>query len=174
MQQHATALAMTITSSRVDAVFMPDSGDATPFLAQIVAANGIKPGTVTYLGSGQWNDPRVVKESNVSGGWYPGPDDSNFAGFAKRYKAAFASDPIRTATLAYDAVSLAAGLSAKYGANRFSPQVLADPSGFIGVDGAFRLNADGTTQRGLAVYEIRLGKTTVVDPAPRTFARPGA
>jgi ABC-type branched-subunit amino acid transport system substrate-binding protein len=174
MQQAATALAMLINSSKIDAVFMPDSGDSTPFLAQIVAANGVKRGKVTYLGSGQWNDPRVIKETNLDGGWYPGPDNSSFAAFAQRYKAAFGAQPLRNATLAYDAVSLAAGLSSKYGAGAFAPQVLTDTNGFIGVDGAFRLNADGTSQRGLAIYEINLSKTTVVDAAPRTFVRPGA
>jgi hypothetical protein len=174
MQEQATALAKMITSGLiVDAVFMPDGVDATPFLAQIMAANGVKPGTVIYLGSGQWNDPKLIKESNLSGGWYPGPDDSTFGAFASRYRAAFGGTPLRNATLAYDAVSLAAGLATKYGPERFSPSVLTNPTGFIGVDGAFRFSSDGTSQRGLAIYEIRLGKITVVDPAPRSFG-PGA
>jgi hypothetical protein len=174
MQEQATALARLITGGLiVDAVFLPDGADATPFLAQIMAANGVKPGTVTYLGSGQWNDPKVIRESNLNGGWYPGPDDASFAAFSSRYRAAFGSTPLRNATLAYDAVSLAAGLATKYGADRFSTPVLTTATGFIGVDGVFRFNADGTSQRGLAIYEIRLGKITVVDPAPRSFA-PGA
>jgi hypothetical protein len=174
MQEQATALAKMITGGLiVDAVFMPDGADATPFLAQIMAANGVKPGMVTYLGSGQWNDPKVIRESNLNGGWYPGPDDSSFAAFSSRYRAAFGATPLRNATLAYDAVSLAAGLATKYGSERFSTPVLTNANGFIGVDGAFRFNVDGTSQRGLAIYEIKLGKVTVVDPAPRTFS-PGA
>jgi ABC-type branched-subunit amino acid transport system substrate-binding protein len=174
MQQHATALAMLVNSTTVDAVFMPDSGDSTPFLAQIMAANGVKPGKVTYLGSGQWNDPRVTGESNLNGGWYPGPDNSTFGSFSQRYKSAFGATPIRNATLAYDGVTLAAALAMKYGADRFSPAVLTNSNGFIGIDGAFRLLADGTSQRGLAVYEISRGKTMLVDPAPTNFTRPGA
>jgi ABC-type branched-subunit amino acid transport system substrate-binding protein len=174
MQQHATALAMQIVAGGIDAVFMPDSGDASPFLAQIIAANGVKPGKVTYLGSGQWNDPRITGESNLTGGWYPGPDNSSFGGFTQRYKAAFGATPIRNATLSYDAVTLAATLAMKYGADRFTPQVLTNANGFIGIDGAFRLNADGTSTRGLAVYEINRGKTSIVDPAPQNFNRLGA
>jgi ABC-type branched-subunit amino acid transport system substrate-binding protein len=98
----------------IDAVFLPDGGDATPFIAQLAAANGVRPGMVTYLGSGQWNDPRVIRESNVSGGWYPGPDDTSFAAFSSRYRSAYGATPLRNATLAYDAVSLAAGLATKY------------------------------------------------------------
>jgi hypothetical protein len=169
MQDRATALAKTIAGGGIDAVFLPDGGEAGPFIAQIIAANGVKPGTVTFLGSGQWNDPRVIKESNLSGGWYPGPDDTSFAAFAARYRSAFASTPPRNATLAYDAVSLAAGLVTKYGSNRYSPEVLTNSTGFLGVDGAFRFNADGTSTRGLAIYELKLGRATVVDPAPRSF-----
>ena len=62
----------------------------------------------------------------------------------------------------------------KYGADRFTPQVLTNANGFIGIDGAFRLNADGTSTRGLAVYEINRGKTSIVDPAPQNFNRLGA
>jgi ABC-type branched-subunit amino acid transport system substrate-binding protein len=170
MQEHAAALAKLIAAGGVDAVFLPDSGDATPFIAQIVAANGVKPGTVTYLGSGQWNDPRIIKESNLSGGWYPGPDDASFAAFASRYRSAFGAQPLRNATLGYDAVSLAAGLATKYGAEGFSPAILNSPTGFIGIDGAFRFSADGSSQRGLAVYELKLGRASVMDAAPRTFA----
>ncbi len=169
MQEHATALAKRIAGGGIDAVFLPDGADGAPFIAQIIAANGVKPGTVTFIGSGQWNDPRVIRESNVSGGWYPGPDDTSFSAFSSRYRAAFNSAPPRNATLAYDAVSLAAGLVSKYGSNRYSPEIMTNPTGFLGVDGAFRFNADGTAARGLAIYEIKLGKTTLVDAAPRSF-----
>jgi ABC-type branched-subunit amino acid transport system substrate-binding protein len=174
MQERAVALATLINSNAVDAVFMPDSGDAVPFVAQILAANGVKAGKVAYLGSGQWDDPRITGESNLNGGWFPGPDNSGFNGFASRYKAAFGATPPRTATLAYDATSLAAGLAARFGSDRFSAQNLTNPNGFIGLDGAFRFLANGTSQRGLAIYQIGRGRASVVEAAPRTFGRPGA
>ncbi len=173
MQEHAVNIAKLINAGMVDAVFMPDSGDAVPFLAQVLAANGVKRGSVAYLGSGQWDDPRITAESNLSGGWFPGPDNSAYAAFAKRYQDAFGATPARTATLAYDATSLAAGLASRFGADRFSAQTLTNASGFIGIDGAFRFLSNGTSQRGLAIYEIDRGKVKVADPAPRTFAKAG-
>jgi ABC-type branched-subunit amino acid transport system substrate-binding protein len=174
MQEKATAIAGLVKSGTVDTIFMPDAGDAAPFLGQVLAANGVQSDKIKYLGSGQWDDARIAAESNLNGAWYPAPDNSGFNAFSKRYQAAFGSVPGRTATLAYDATSLAAGLSARFGPERFSDQILTNPSGFIGLDGAFRLLANGTNDRGLAVYEIDHGQAKLVSPAPRSFSRGGA
>ena len=173
MQTKATAMAGLIKSGTVDAVFMPGGAQEAPFLAQIMAAAGVDPKKITYLGSGQWDDPAVTRESTLNGGLYPAPDNSGFLSFAKRYNTAFGAEPSRTATLAYDAVSLAAGLTARYGDQRFAQATLTNPSGYIGLDGAFRFLANGLNQRGLAVYQISNGKAVMVSPAPRTFARSG-
>ena len=174
MQHKATAVAKLVNQGTVDAVFIPGGSNQAPFLAQVLAANGVLSSKIAYLGSGQWDDePSIAGESNLNGGWYPAPDNSGFASFSKRYRAAFGSAPFRTATLAYDAVSLAAGLAARFGAERFSDRVLTNASGFIGIDGAFRLLPNGLNQRGLAVYQINRGKVEIIDPAPRTFAKPG-
>lgn len=173
MQQKAEALATVIQSGQVDAVFMPDAGDAAPFLAQILSARGIRPGQVKFLGSGQWDDPRIAAEPTLRGGWYPAPDRAGYAAFAVRYQSVFGAPPLRTASLGYDATSLAAGLAARYGDKRFTADTLANPNGFIGVDGAFRFLPDGTNQRQLAVYELGGGTPVMIAPAPQTFARAG-
>ena len=77
---------------------------------------------------------------------------------------------MRTATLAYDAVSLVAALVKTQGAQRFAPEILTNPSGFSGVDGIFRFRADGTNQRGLAVLRVAPGGPQVTSPAPRAFS----
>jgi hypothetical protein len=46
-----------------------------------------------------------------------------------------------------------------------------DPNGFAGVNGIFRFNTDGTSERGLAVLEMREGAPVVISPAPTTFQR---
>lgn len=171
MQERANAVVALAKSGTIDTIFMPDAGDAVPFLAQVLAAGGVTSAQITYLGSGQWDDPRIVAESSLNGSWYPGPEASGFATFARRYQAAFGAAPSRTATLAYDATSLAAGLASRFGDQRFSQQTLTNPNGFIGVDGAFRFLQNGLNQRGLAVYEIKGGQAVIVEPAPKTFAR---
>ena len=173
MQAKATEVATLVAAGTVDAIFMPDAGDAAPFLSQILATGGVKSSEITFLGSGQWDDQRIADETNLNGGWYPAPERDGFAGFAQRYRTAFGTAPFRAATLAYDATSLAAGLAARFGDQRFSLQTLTNPNGFIGVDGAFRFLANGTNQRGLAIYQINRGSAGAIDPAPRTFTRPG-
>ena len=172
MQTKAEAVAKLVKSGTVDAIVLPDAGDAAPFLGQILAANGVDPSQIQYLGSGQWDDQRIAQESNLNGAWYPAPEKAGFEAFARRYQAAFGAAPFRAATLAYDATSLAAGLSARFGERRFTPEVLTSTSGFIGLDGAFRLLATGLNERGLAIYRIERGQVTVIDPAPRTFTKP--
>ena len=173
MQTKAAAFAAVVKGGTVDAVFLPGGADEAPFLADILAAGGVRSSKIKYLGSSQWDDSHILSESNLSGGDYPGADNTGFASFAQRYQAAFGSPPNRKASLAYDATSLAAGLATRYGNDAYTEKVLTSASGFIGVDGAFRLLANGLNQRGLAVYEIRRGAAVVVDPAPKSFAKPG-
>ena len=172
MQAKATAVAGAVKGGSIDAIVMPDAGDAAPFLSQVLAAGGVKPAKVKLLGSGQWDDARILKESNLSGAWFPGPDRAGFDAFAQRYQAAFGSPPPRPASLAYDATSLAAGLAARFGKTAFTEKVLTNPSGFIGVDGAFRFLSNGLSERGLAIYEVNHGVAQVIDPAPKNFAKP--
>lgn len=170
MQEKATAIANIVKQGTVNAVFIPEGGDAAPFLAQILATNGVGPTQVQFLGTGQWDDPRAIGESNLNGGWFPGPDLAGFRSFSERYNAAFGTTPLRNASLAYDATSLAAGLAGRFGADAFTDKVLTTNGGFIGVDGAFRFRSDGTNQRALAVYQIERGRLSVLSPAPRNFS----
>ena len=76
---------------------------------------------------------------------------------------------MRTATLAYDAVALVAALARTQGAQRFSPEVLTNPSGFAGIDGLFRFRADGSNERGLAVMRVASGGGQPVAGSPKSF-----
>ena len=54
-----------------------------------------------------------------------------------------------------------------------SRRSLTQAQGFQGTAGIFRLNADGTNDRGLAVAEVRDGQVVIVDPAPTSFSGAG-
>ena len=82
----------------------------------------------------------------MQGGWFAAPDNRGFEAFAERYRARFNTDPIRLATLSYDAVTLAAALARMQGAQGFSEAMLTNPAGFAGADGVFRFNPDGTNE----------------------------
>ena len=158
-------------ASQIDSIFIPDSPDAVPQIAQALAANGVDLKRVQLLGTGLWgDDTRIASEKLLDGGWYPSPEQTGFRNFSGRYRARYGQDPVRTATLSYDAVALVAALVKTQGMQRFSEQVLTNPSGFAGIDGVFRFRPEGTNERGLAVLRVTPSGGQVISPAPKSFA----
>src|SRR5712672_145780 len=166
----ATA-ARTVAQSlgQADALFLADDGESLVATADALTAAGANLKNIQLLGTGLWDNPRVSASPALQGGLYAAPDPSGFRNFSARYRAKFGSDPVRTATLAYDAVALVAALARTHGPQRFSPEVLTNPSGFAGIDGLFRFRADGTNERGLAVMKVATGGSTPVAGSPQSF-----
>jgi ABC-type branched-subunit amino acid transport system substrate-binding protein len=141
-----------------------------PNILQQLAADGVNLKRIQLLGTGLWADnPQLAGDKLAAGGWYPAPDSAGFRSFATRYRARYGQDPVRTATLSYDAVALVAALVKTQGTQRFTEQVLANSSGFAGIDGVFRFRPDGTNERGLAVLQIAPGGPRVISPPPKSF-----
>jgi ABC-type branched-subunit amino acid transport system substrate-binding protein len=159
-------------ASQVDSIFIPDGADAVPQVVQALAADGVNLKRVQLLGTGLWDDPRVFSTAALEGGWYAAPESTGFRSFSGRYRARYGQDPVRTATLTYDAVALVAALVKTQGPQRFSEQVLTNPSGFAGIDGVFRFLPEGPNERGLAVLRVTPSGGQVISPAPRSF-QPG-
>jgi branched-chain amino acid transport system substrate-binding protein len=160
-------------TGRADAIFIPDGGDTVPDVIQALSANGLTK-KIQFLGTGLWgDDPRINATAALDGGWYAAPDAAGFRNFSARYAARFKQQPVRTATLAYDAVALIAALVKTQGPQRFSPEVLTNPSGFSGIDGLFRFRPDGTNERGLAVLRVTPSGPQTISAAPRSFGASG-
>src|SRR5436309_2348299 len=152
-----------------DALFLADDGDSVVSVADALTAAGANLRNIQLLGTGLWDNPRVFASPALQGGLYAAPDPSGFRSFSGRYRAKFATDPVRTVTLAYDAVALVAALARTQGPQRFSTGVLTNPSGFAGIDGLFRFRADGTNERGLAVMKVTTGSGVPVTGSPKSF-----
>ena len=105
----------------------------------------------------------------LQGGLYAAPDAQGFVAFASRYRARFNADPVRLASVGYDAISLVAGLIKTYGPSAFDAANLTSRSGFSGVDGAFRFRPDGTSERSLAVLRVTPEGGQTISPAQRSF-----
>ena len=140
-----------------------------PAMSQALLANGIDPKRIQILGTGLWNDARVLKLPALQGAWFAAPENAGFNSFAQRYRAKYGTDPTRIATLGYDAVSLVAALARTQGTQRFAESVLTNGSGFNGADGVFRFRQNGLNDRGLAVFEIRSGSARPIASPPTTF-----
>jgi hypothetical protein len=152
-----------------DALFLADDGDSVVAVADALTAAGANLKSIQLLGTGLWDNPRVFASPALQGGLYAAPDPSGFRSFSARYRAKYRADPVRTATLAYDAVALVAALARTQGPQRFSPEVLTNPSGFAGIDGLFRFRPDGTNERGLAVMRVGSGGGVPVAGSPKSF-----
>ncbi len=155
---------------QIDCLFIPEQAAAMPDVAKALSANGLESRKVQILGTGLWNDSRVLNLPALQGAWFAAPENAGFIAFSQRYHAKFNSDPTRVATLAYDSVSLAAALARTQGPRRYSDEVLTNPTGFSGADGVFRFRPDGSNERGLSVLQINNGSTIVVSPAPRSLS----
>jgi hypothetical protein len=159
-------------ANQVDSIFIPDSPDAVPQVVNALASNGVDLRRVQMIGSGLWEDARISSTAALDGAWYAAPEATGYRNFSARYRARFGQDPVRTATLAYDAVALVAALVKTQGPQRFSEPSLTNPSGFAGIDGIFRFRPEGTNDRGLAVLRVAPAGGQVLSPAPHSF-QPG-
>ena len=167
-QRQAAVSAVAQAAATADALFIPDGPDAAELLAAL-AASRVNVRRLQLLGSGLWDDPSVAAAPSLHGAWYPAPDPTGYRSFAARYRSRFNQDPVRTATLSYDAVALVAALVKTHGAQRFSEDVLTASSGFAGIDGIFRFRADGTNERGLAIMRVTSSGGQPIAPPPRSF-----
>jgi ABC-type branched-subunit amino acid transport system substrate-binding protein len=153
-----------------DALLLADDGDVLVQLSTQLVGAGADLKRVQLFGTGLWDNPKVFADSHLQGGYYAAPDPSGYRAFARRYRSKYGQDPVRTATLAYDAVALVAALSrVNSGGPRFSADVLTNVSGFTGIDGLFRFMPNGTNERGLAVLRVASGGGQIASASPKSF-----
>jgi branched-chain amino acid transport system substrate-binding protein len=181
----------TLGDVHFDAVLMPEGISVLRALAPLLPFYDVDPRKVRMLGTVQWDDPALVTEPALFGGWFPAPPPAARAVFDGLYRKTYGDTPPRLAALAYDATALAAVLVRSRGgaevkaapqlqasagpaplpAPMFTVDALTAPNGFAGVDGIFRLLPSGLAERGLAVKEIRNRRFVIVSPAPTTFEK---
>ena len=167
----AAAQRLKANISGADALFIPDDATNLQSVAQALSSASVDLSKLMVMGTSVWNQPSVFKISQFQGAIFPAPESTGFNSFAQRYKAKFGQNPVRIATLGFDATALVAALAKTQGQNRFQENVLTNASGFSGQDGVFRFRSDGTNDRALAVFQIGLGRASVVSAAPKGFAR---
>jgi branched-chain amino acid transport system substrate-binding protein len=169
------APASAVAKSGADAVLIAQGGVILRAIAPTLSLDGATRDKVKLLGTGLWDDdPALARESSLQGSWYAAPSPNADTEFVAKYRAAFGTTPAQLGSLAYDAVSLVALLAQGTPYHRFTQGALMDPNGFAGVNGIFRFNPDGTSERGLAVLEMTGSGPVVVSPAPTTFQKQGA
>lgn len=166
-----TAVAEAVaTINSADAIYIPEGGQIPSIVLSGLSRAGAQIRGKLVLGSGQWESVKFG-DPNLEGAVYTGRDVTNFVSFANRYEATYGNKPGVFAALGYDAVTLAATLIKSKGPEKaFSSAVIEDRRGYSGINGIFRFKADGTAERGLAIYQVTNGAGQPVSPAPTTFS----
>lgn len=156
-----------------DALLIPDSGARLSQLSAYLGYYDVVSPNVRLLGMAGWNsDPALEREPVMQGAWFATTPDTNRSWFGNHFAGAYNAEASRLATLAYDAMALAAALTSSGSGGDFSERAITDWRGFQGVDGLFRFQEDGTPERGLAVMEITAEGILIASPAPETFEPP--
>ncbi len=171
----ASSLAATAKSSGAQALFLTaDTAGALPLLSQMLLDNGLRGSSVQFFGLTRWDIPSATLAlPGVQGGLFALPDPGRYNQFVARYQSANGQQPHPIAALAYDGIAALGALAGGEGNGPISKIALTQPSGFVGVNGVFRLLGDGTNQRGLAVAQVQGGKIVVLEAAPSAFGEAG-
>ena len=180
LSQQGVINAIPQISDRIDlsgatSVFLTSGTDgALSLLAGLLPENGVDPTEVQTIGLKRFDVPSsALTISGLQGGWFALPDPQTTGTFAARYSAAYGSQPHPLAGLAYDGIAAIGALIASGEAGGLSAQALTRPGGFAGANGVFRLTANGTNERALAVAQVENNQVIVIDPAPRSFGGAG-
>jgi hypothetical protein len=173
--QAVPGIAASAKSSGAKAIFMTaDSAGALPLLSQMLVDNGVNSTTHQFIGLARWDiPPATLALPGVQGAWFALPDPSTNQQFQSRYAAAYGEAPPIYAGFAYDGIAAIGAIAKQGGAAGLTRAALTQSAGFVGVGGIFRLRGDGTTDRGLAVAQIRDGQLVVIDAAPNNFGGVG-
>lgn len=159
-------------SSGAQAIFLTaDTAGALPMLSQLLKEQGLGGETSQFVGLTRWDIPAATLTlPGIQGGWFAMPDPSRYGQYVSRYQTAYAEAPHPISALAYDGIAAIGALAQFTSAGPVARDSLTQASGFVGVNGVFRLMQDGTNQRGLAVAQVQDGQIMVIEGAPVSFA----
>lgn len=162
--------------ANADALFLTtSSASALPLFAQLLPEAGVSPATNQFIGLTRWDIPsQTLALPGVQGGWFALPDRASANAFSQRYSAAYGSQPVSIAGLAFDGIAAVGSLVSGGKRDALTGAALTQGAGFRGASGVFRLRRDGTNERALAVATIRNSQVVILEPAPKAFGGAGS
>lgn len=166
-QQAAVLAAQPAQPPPFDTLLLAARGEELHRLAEALPRYDVTAPQVRLLGPSFWA-AGTSHVRQLSGAWYALPDASQRDGFVTAFRAKYGIAPPPIADIAFDATLIGRAQAQDHD---LSPEGLAKPDGFSGVDGALLLLPDGQVRRGLAIYQIGHG---LVSPAPTDLSSPGS
>jgi len=149
------------------------SGDDLGVMATFLPFYDVSQPQVQFIGPAPWASiaPQLGANSVYRGAIYAAADPASATVFDQKYTAAYNAPPPAIADVAFDAAAIARLLSSQGG---YTSTLLTAPGGFTGADGVLQLGADGSVQRGLAVFEATGSGPTITSPAPASLTTPAS
>lgn len=135
-------------------LMIADNPSNSAILLKALKEQGLDVSNVTLLGTALWEDSDTRPPAALVGGIYATTDPKLYTAFVHRFKAVYGYEPKKIACLAYDSVRLLAERGTH-----------VSGVGLGAATGAYRINANGITERGLAVIQITSTGTTTLSPA---------
>lgn len=150
------------------AIFMPDQAKKVAIVASLLSHHGLDLNKVKLLGTSEWQPRGKPADIAMSGAWFTTTQEADLLAFDKRFADTYGYTPNRHASLAFDAVALAARL-AQGVKTKVSRTALLDPRGFKGVNGIFRMTETGRVERKYTIVEITNSGTRTVSSGGFSF-----
>ena len=148
------------------AILIPERGTQLRRVAPLLSYYGMSR-RAQMMGLSGWDDPGIWREPSLRGGWFVGPPREDVQSFNTQYQRIYGRAPSSLAATAYDAAAMVAQLGEDGEVTR---EELSSEDGFVGVNGLFRFDGQGTTQRRLSVYQISGSEGAVeISPAAQSF-----
>lgn len=154
-------LALNPTAERIefDALFVFEQGVRLQELVSLLGYYDVTPNLVPFYGLATL---RAQHNRDLIGSYFADLPQERLRLYKQNYQDAFSEKPIMVSALGYDAISLVSYLSKKDALNE---KRMLSRDGFLGINGRFRFNEEGTNERLLEMYQIR-GKNRIVKVAP--------
>ena len=160
----------TVSEPEYEAIFIfGDDINDVLMIGSSLMYYDVHPDRIKYLGTSQLENAKIYTERAFRGAWYPSVSTKYSGKFNSAYQKYFGRQPIKIASLAYDAVSLINSLAED---GEISKKDLLNPNGWTGINGIFRFKSNGSSERNMDIKEIVGGsitKTKVISPAPVNF-----
>jgi branched-chain amino acid transport system substrate-binding protein len=155
---------------KFQAIFIADGGYQLRNIIQSLKKTDLDLTKIRLLGTGMWDDPEIAKIPEMHGAWFSSSPPDTYKDFERRFMTVYGYKPVRLASLAYDAASLAAVITMPKSDTAINVQDIMDQRGFLSpANGLFRLRDDGTADRKLAIMEVTAEGFKVIDTAPKKF-----
>ena len=156
-----------IATRDFDTVLIAETGNRLKAISGTFGYYDVSYPHVLFIGTSVWENTNLTKETTLYHAVYPTISRVHADYFNAKYKDLFGSIPSSLYAYAYDAVALASVLSTKD--VRHLNEYITSTDGYIGINGMFKINPDGTNMHRLDIVEVTQNGLRTVDAASQKF-----